>query len=125
MHKNQLDGLRFFAFFVVFLSHIPGDHLSNYGQKGVQLFFVLSGFLITRILLVNRTGKLFNDLRVFYARRFLRIFPLYYAVLIFCVLAGHRMAMVWYFTYTYNIKIWLIDDWIGVAPHFWSLCVEE
>jgi peptidoglycan/LPS O-acetylase OafA/YrhL len=126
MYKNQLDGLRFFAFFFVFLSHIPGEPLPNLaGHRGVHLFFALSGFLITRILLINQTGQLLHDLRVFYARRFLRIFPLCYAVLIFCVLARQYTGILWFFTYTYNIKAWLLDEYDGVAPHFWSLCVEE
>src|SRR5688572_12800478 len=90
-HMPQLDGVRAFAFLMVALSHwIPDIYQFDIPLgTGVQLFFVLSGFLITGILLRNRpdeTGEsLGGVLRAFYARRFLRIFPLYYLVLVVCV----------------------------------------
>jgi len=98
----SLDGWRFVAFFLVFVSHGPGllvqrvvwspqlaflkfpiVKLLNGGGVGVAFFFVLSGFLITYLILreVNQNGRI--DVLRFYARRTLRIWPLYYAVIAF------------------------------------------
>lgn len=73
-----LDGLRAFAFLLVFVHHYT-DYCS-WGWAGVDLFFVLSGFLITGILFDTRLDT--YRARNFYIRRTLRIFPLYYAVLL-------------------------------------------
>jgi len=106
--------------------------ISSLGQTGVDLFFVLSGFLITGILLDSRGTS--NYFKTFYARRALRIFPLYYAVLSFVLLyllwtGQPRFGQVWLWTYTSNIQMTFwpeAADYGPVAlPHFWSLCVEE
>ena len=87
---SQLDSLRAIAVAGVLLQHywLPTYAVAETGAMGVHLFFVLSGFLITGILLKTRaavdagaatTGF---SLRRFYLRRFLRIFPLYYLVLL-------------------------------------------
>src|SRR5690349_330230 len=86
----QLDALRAIAVLAVIYQHLSSYHWLRYfptGRLGVQLFFVLSGFLITGILLVARekvaSGESYMfELRQFYIRRFLRIFPLYYGVVI-------------------------------------------
>ena len=78
-HKPQLDGLRFLAFLAVFFFHARPASTPGAAQ-GVQVFFTLSGFLITRILILGESGDLGADLKRFYIRRTLRIFPLYYAV---------------------------------------------
>lgn len=90
-YLQELDVLRFFAFFVVFVHHLPIPFVLNYyepqsllgtlgrsGAYGVDLFFTLSGYLITRLLLREReqTGDI--NLKAFYVRRTLRIWPLYY-----------------------------------------------
>src|SRR5436190_6342563 len=83
-HYPALDGLRGIAILLVVLLHNFG--FMNYfffGWLGVDLFFVLSGFLITNILL-NTLGEP-NFLKNFYLRRILRIFPLYYLILIICL----------------------------------------
>ncbi len=85
-----LDGLRAIAFLLVFAVHT--DYL-NFGWAGVQLFFVLSGFLITGILLEMKdalpSGAYFIR---FYGRRFLRIFPLYYFYLfLMAVVTSHLL----------------------------------
>src|ERR1700692_4845763 len=91
----ELDGLRGFAILIVIVGHyISVSAPRHIGQvlsttaalswTGVDLFFVLSGFLIGGILLDVRDSS--NYFRVFYARRFFRIFPVYYAWLILYVL---------------------------------------
>ena len=97
----QLDALRFFAVMGVIIVHNwqPSAHTLivgqvDWGDLGVRLFFVLSGFLITGILIGGRelaprdSRRRLVFMRQFYARRFLRIFPVYYAVLFALLLAG-------------------------------------
>ncbi len=123
-HRAPLDGLRFLAFLAVFVYHARPEACS-WGWAGVQLFFALSGFLITRILLRGETGRLGADLKRYYLRRTLRIFPLYYAIVLVIGTSGPWGDLPWLFTYTYNIKVYLdtsLNDQLG---HFWTLCVEE
>jgi peptidoglycan/LPS O-acetylase OafA/YrhL len=102
----------------------------------VDLFFVLSGFLITGILYDTKGSK--HYFRQFYARRVLRIFPLYYAVLaLFLIVLPSlhifdsvtrelRSDAVWYWTYLYNMKVAATGFRpSGAFGHFWSLAVEE
>jgi peptidoglycan/LPS O-acetylase OafA/YrhL len=147
-HLPSLDGLRGLAIAMVvvhnaaalqttapnlFLKGVLAFH--GVGWIGVQLFFVLSGFLITGILLDTKGAPRFYS--AFYARRALRIFPLYYGLLfawlvIFPLVAPHaaelvggpRKYQVWYWTYLSN---WAhpYGREIGGLPHFWSLAVEE
>ena len=79
-HRKQVDGLRFFAFLAVFLVHSDVARFW-WGSHGVSLFFVISGFLITRILITLDSRPRRQALTNFYARRALRIFPAYYLVL--------------------------------------------
>jgi peptidoglycan/LPS O-acetylase OafA/YrhL len=100
---------------------------------GVELFFVLSGFLITRILL--RGGEeIDNGLPAthvfveFYVRRTLRIMPAYYALLVVGALLDlsyFRMYMPWHAFYGSNVLMWSIGSLLGPVSHFWSLAVEE
>lgn len=136
-HYPALDGLRGIAILLVVLYHnfsfIP---FFNYGWLGVDLFFVLSGFLITDILMNTMNTK--NYFKNFYARRVLRIFPLYYLSLILFLLIlpsipGFPLNMSyyqeyqwWFWTYLQNWT--LIFHYNGKAialNHFWSLAVEE
>lgn len=120
--------------------HDPAERfvvkVANFGVLGVDLFFVLSGFLITGLLLDSK-GKA-NYFRNFYARRTLRIFPLYYAVLagIFLVqplvavlppaLEEARRHQIWLWTYTANFYIAAQGTWaLTYVSHFWSLAIEE
>lgn len=99
---------------------------------GVRLFFVLSGFLITGILLRCRrlvaAGQPFwPTAGRFYARRFLRIFPLFYFVLFSTAvlhLPGVRETIFWHLSYLSNIYF-AIHGWNDAVSHFWSLAVEE
>ncbi len=105
----------------------------HFGRLGVVLFFCISGFLIGRILIQHRLSyekgaytrsKALVD---FYVRRGLRIFPLYFGViLVFCLIgyAPITNRIAWHLTYTSNYgEIFGID--MANAAHFWSLCVEE
>lgn len=140
-HILPLDGLRGVAVLSVLVFHfwqgtphlfatIPAAGLLSIGQKGVDLFFVLSGFLITGILLQTKEKP--HYFRNFYGRRSLRIFPLYYAVVIGCVLvalfAADRTAAAktwWYFVYLQNVADTFRPDAIIGPGHFWSLAIEE
>jgi peptidoglycan/LPS O-acetylase OafA/YrhL len=110
------------------------------GWAGVDLFFVLSGFLITRILLSARESS--GYFRTFYARRVLRIFPLYYGFLFMMIVVlpelpflrdNHglqtlRHHQVIYWTYLYNVAISfhpLVDRGPYGNGHLWSLAIEE
>ena len=131
----ELDGLRAFAFAAVAVHHWRPRHFDFPLVSGVHLFFVLSGFLITGILLDARTRNetsasqgVLPTLRAFYVRRFLRIFPLYYAALAIATwfdVAGLRQSWPWHASYLSNYQIFLKNDWIGLVGHFWTLAVEE
>jgi peptidoglycan/LPS O-acetylase OafA/YrhL len=111
--------------------------LFSYGALGVDLFFILSGFLITGILYDSFAGP--SYFRNFYMRRVLRIFPLYYAVLalVFFVvpavpalhgseIAGLGDHQAWAWLYGVNIYLAIHNGWVmSYIEHFWSLAVEE
>lgn len=142
-HVGSLDGLRFFAFFGVFAFHALQNNkseqvraLAHYGALGVQVFFVLSGFLIGRILLeakAQQSVSIGQRLRTFYARRALRIFPLYYMVLLVLLVLpslgltvlGGREVFFWNATYLTNIYWYVTGAGPGGLSHFWTLAVEE
>jgi peptidoglycan/LPS O-acetylase OafA/YrhL len=123
----QLDGLRAVAVGCVMLAHFkPDSFISLYVplDLGVELFFVLSGFLITGILLRGTPTPGF--ILSFYIRRALRLFPLYYLVLGGLLIASHEVRAAWVYYAFYGINFWVAENqrW-GVATHFWSLAVEE
>lgn len=128
----NLEGLRAFAVISVMISHwINTSYLFKipFGHAGVQVFFVLSGFLITRILLHERAQnkKLNKSLKTFYIRRTLRIFPLYYLVLALLIalnVGEIRSGALWHLTYTSNFYNLAQQGW-QFPSHFWSLAVEE
>jgi peptidoglycan/LPS O-acetylase OafA/YrhL len=105
------------------------------GWSGVQLFFVLSGFLITGILLDTRGAR--NYWSSFYARRALRIFPLYYLLLLSTFVIAPRLFTLssvllaeyryqgWYWTYLVNVAPLFHAGTVGPLGHCWSLSVEE
>lgn len=134
----SLDGLRAVSISFVLLAHLAGtrnfplsESVGNFwglGEFGVRVFFVISGFLITGLLLdeLDRSGRI--SLRRFYLRRTLRIFPPYYALLaaIFLAasygaftLAPHDVAH----TLTYTSNYYSGRSWF--VGHTWSLSVEE
>ena len=136
----QLDSLRALAVTSVLIHRFwPTCVLeqagTGIGHLGVRLFFVLSGYLITGILLRCRSSMeagqsdAATNLRRFYIRRFLRIFPPYYALLALMVIRnfpGVRDTLWWHAGYASNFLFALEGDWKpGDTSHFWSLAVEE
>jgi peptidoglycan/LPS O-acetylase OafA/YrhL len=150
-----LDGLRAIAVFMVFLQHYASEYATifGWGWTGVDIFFVLSGFLITGILYDSQDQPF--RYRDFYLRRTLRIFPLYYAVWLAVLLVTPLTQWQWNWrwllwpAYLGNYSRFLFLHWAGnpfrfdqliCGPlvqhwingpmhlnigHFWSLCVEE
>jgi peptidoglycan/LPS O-acetylase OafA/YrhL len=135
-HMRQLDSLRGFAVLAVILYHYFPHWFENspLGWIGVRFFFVLSGFLITGILLRGREaveagkeGRWFM-LRRFYTRRFLRIFPIYYLVLFILAICGAeeiRGSLLWHLSYLSNVRFVLEGYFQVWVAHFWTLSVEE
>jgi peptidoglycan/LPS O-acetylase OafA/YrhL len=131
-HMPQLDALRALAVGAVAYHHwIPTTYHFGipFGSGGVQLFFVLSGFLISSILLrCRKYGDPWFALRGFYARRSLRICPLFYSVVIAAYLINlrpMRQTVFWHLSYLSNFYFFLHHGWHGSISHFWSLAVEE
>jgi peptidoglycan/LPS O-acetylase OafA/YrhL len=138
---TALDGLRCIAVLIVIWEHAGSgpliDDFGNHGigVYGVWLFFVLSGFLITGILLRERdrvvAGRISirSALRTFYARRFLRIFPVYYLLLLVLAIVGlvpeFRRDLIWFATYLANWVIAVRASFPVATGHLWSLAVEE
>ncbi len=153
-HLPFLDGIRGLAILLVMFHHMTVLYpksaaeqylyqLSLFGPHGVDLFFVLSGFLITGILLDSRSSP--NFFRNFYARRTLRIFPLYYILVAFSFLIlpwcleqfpryAYKLARFatvsnewpWYFLYGSNYVVAYNNGWRhGILDVSWSLSIEE
>ncbi len=129
-YSPQLDGLRAVAVAAVAYSHwLPGWQFGVPFGAGVHLFFVLSGFLITRILLgLRETPDRRGAIGRFYLRRTLRLFPAFYVVLALAWLAAVPLAATtwpWHAAYLSNVFIAWQGAWQGHFSHLWSLAVEE
>ena len=129
-YSPQLDGLRAVAVVAVAYSHwLPAWQFGVPFGAGVHLFFVLSGFLITRILLTLRAAPDRGAaIARFYARRALRLFPAFYLVLGLAWVADVplvRDTWAWHAAYLSNVFIASEAQWLGHVSHFWSLAVEE
>ncbi|MFO0807411.1 MAG: acyltransferase [Gemmataceae bacterium] len=134
-HMPQIDGLRTLAVGLVVVQHsFTALDAWPLGFLGVRLFFVISGFLITAGLLATRgeiddgLGTTVDGIRNFYLRRSLRIFPIYYLLLIAVAVFGNadvRSRLVWLFTYLTNYDIVLRGNYDAPINHLWSLAVEE
>ena len=127
----QLDTLRAFAVLLVVWHHWFGPRELGLGPMGVWIFFVISGFLITRILLSSKGATPRENrsaLVRFYVRRFLRIFPLYYFVLLVALFtsAAFRADWRWYVSYLQNFLMMRASEEAHLfGVHFWTLAVEE
>ncbi len=139
-YRPELDGLRFYAFLGVFAFHALPERPVFYrslhlplpslwaavvksGASGVDLFFTLSAFLITSLLLRERRQTGGISLRSFYMRRILRIWPLYFAVLAVAVVLAHTVpgqSLPWYYLAGYLL---FVGNWMNAAlGHLMSVC---
>lgn len=150
-YRPELDLLRFFAFISVFIFHTlprvePANHFgreriaawgfANFravGSFGVCLFFVLSSFLITELLIRERASSGKVDVKAFYIRRILRIWPLYFSFLLFGYLLGH-FVVAWHIEIPRFVSfLVLAGNWyvasFGMRPNpiapLWSISIEE
>lgn len=127
----QLDALRAFAVMGVMWYHwAPEYYFGLPWASGVSLFFVLSGFLITGILFDARYRheNRWWSLRQFYARRILRIWPIFYLTIAVGVLLNFnnvREVWMWHAAYLTNFLTSIMQYRSGPFQHFWSLSVEE
>jgi peptidoglycan/LPS O-acetylase OafA/YrhL len=149
-YQPELDGLRFYAFLGVFVYHTLPQQPAFYrslhlplpslwaavprsGASGVDLFFALSAFLITALLLRERQQTGGISLRLFYVRRSLRIWPLYFLVLAVGVVLAHTVpgqSLPWYYVVGYLL---FVGNWINVAfghplsvcGPLWTVSIEE
>lgn len=137
-YNPRLDGLRCIAILGVlpvhFLNASPWLTYVDSGNLGVKLFFVLSGYLITTILLGyrgrvdTRQVTVGRALLVFYARRMLRLSPLYYAYLLLALLLlpDVREYLGWFLSYLQNFLFAARPDvYAKHLAHLWTLAVEE
>lgn len=144
-YHPELDVLRFAAFCGVFLTHTFESHrlprvlaelirnVASAGMFGVTLFFLLSSYLITTLLLreFNTTGRL--DLKSFYIRRSLRIWPLYFFFLALCILVLPALGWPPFSTiqkisfslFAANWSMMFLGIPSGPAASLWSVSVEE
>ena len=149
LHFHSIDALRFFAFLKVYLLHLPlhGDFpvfkfLKSGGGIGVSFFFVLSGFLISYLLVHEKSKTNRINLKKFFVRRAFRIWPLFFLIVIIVFLlpnefkqtiglhmvgGGYDFDWRYSFTFLENYKMLLADNFPKTTPLsvFWSLCIEE
>lgn len=134
-HIIQLDGIRFIAIALVLIEHLFVEvNTVPVGATGVTIFFVLSGFLISRILLKSKEKNFgteggFNKyLSKFLIRRTIRIFPVYYLTILLLYIFNVppvREKLGWLALYGTNIYMAWNKTWMGSMDHLWSLAVEE
>src|SRR5690348_2543578 len=132
----SLDGLRAISICFVLIAHLTGTPhfpralapLDKLGEFGVRIFFVISGYLITSILLKELCRKGTISLRRFYFRRALRLFPAaYFLIAIVAAMAAKQIVQLAHwdmaFALTYTMNYYNARGW--PLGHLWSLAVEE
>ncbi|RZK26340.1 MAG: acyltransferase, partial [Hymenobacter sp.] len=146
MHEKlpSINGLRALSVAMVIIEHLgytglfsgvyryqyvrAGMDFARDGRLGVSMFFILSSFLITRLLLAEEEVQSAINLRNFYMRRLLRIVPAYYFLLLVYYLAQrlgylHIETNSWFTALTFTKNLHWPEDWY--TAHSWSLSVEE
>ena len=130
-YQPALDGLRAFAALAVVGYHLRISGFQG-GYLGVDIFFVLSGFLITRTLVKSISVQGRVDVKAFYVRRALRLLPAYVAVVVAAVVADHFIHVggtlkgaVASFLYLANWAAGALGMGMGSLDHTWSLSIEE
>jgi len=149
-YQPELDGLRFYAFLGVFVFHVLPSQGAYYrslhlpmpvlwagvvkaGGAGVDLFFALSAFLITSLLLRERQETGGISLRRFYIRRILRIWPLYFLMIVLGAVLSHTMVtqrLPWYYIAGYLL---FVGNWVqavfgsprSICAPLWTVSIEE
>jgi len=135
-HIKGVNGLRAFAVVLVIIQHYIVSYIyraeSSIGAIGVTVFFVISGFLITSILVKEKqddSRTVADKMIRFYARRAVRIFPVYYAVIAIGIYSGiywfSEISNWWHILYATNFYMFINGHGAGYTSHFWSLDVEE
>ena len=154
-HQNYdagIDVVRFLAFFSVFIHHFVFrggnsistnsqefwsnsivDRVSFFGSEGVTIFFCLSGYLLSKLLLRELYDTEKISVRSFYLRRILRIWPLYFSYILFCLLASQVLGsqaiknseLPALLTFTYNWQQIYVGESRGMPAILWSISVEE
>ena len=127
--RPVLDGVRGLSVLLVVLGHSLGSDAGGPATAGVTTFFVLSGFLITRLLVEEQRSTGSIDLRRFYARRAWRLYPALLVLLSFCGFLAWTGAMAWApivvaATYTTDLAP-IVGIGTGLLGHTWSLALEE
>ena len=139
-YRPELDAVRFFAFFGIFCAHCYGPSNPAWNvfkdamRFSVALFFLLSSYLITELLRKERSATGSLHLRNFYIRRVLRIWPLYFLIILIAIVIGHFYTP-WVVTRTWVVSalfLWsnlfiIIFGWPGspLLRALWSISVEE
>ncbi|TNE79461.1 MAG: acyltransferase [Bacteroidetes bacterium] len=144
---ETFDAFRFFAFFLVFISHLPFPnfptlaYFQSSGGTGVTFFFVLSGFLISYLLMEEKRHNAHISLKHFFIRRVLRIWPLFYLMLAFAYATPYILQILglsssdegyspnWTMSLLFleNYQMIITDSFPNTSPMrvMWSLCIEE
>lgn len=136
-YMPQLDSLRSFAMFGVMITHFlrPDDPIRfqiPWGWLGVRLFFVLSGFLVTGVLIASRQkidqeqASPWKIMQNFFIRRCFRLFPLYYLylALAFIIHPDIRGNILAFILYAQNILFAVQPETFGTLAHLWTLAIE-
>jgi peptidoglycan/LPS O-acetylase OafA/YrhL len=139
-YSPELDGLRFVAAFLVFVHHAPQlpylGAIKEYGWLGVDLFLSLSAYLITRLAMLERERTGDFALRLFFIRRALRIWPLYFLFALSACLASFLAGVTdgptsarWalsHVSFSANI-LTAVDGYskVSFSPHLWTISLEE